>query len=100
MNVIANAKECGVGESLLEPPSRQQKQGDIVAPAPGLLDGVDVSLPDVELGHAVDKMVNVTEGILSMGDTSGGIGGGGPKDISKKKKKKDDRDREGRGRGY
>ena len=67
---------------------------------PGLLDGVDVSLPDVELGHAVDKMVNVTEGILSMGDTSGGIGGGGPKDISKKKKKKDDRDREGRGRGY
>ena len=64
MNVIANARECGVGESLLEPPSRQQEQGDIVAP--GLLDGVDVSLPNVELDHTVEKMVNVTEGILSM----------------------------------
>lgn len=99
MNVIVGAKECGVGESVLEPQSQDQP-AETGINVPGLPDDIDLSLPTVTPDNPVGKVVDVVESVLSVGDANSGIGGGGTKDLSKKKRNKDDADKEGRGRGY
>ena len=100
MKVIVNAKDCGVGESLLEPQSQGKQISDGDINVPGLFGGIGMDVSSVLPDNPLEKTAQVIEDILSIGDTSGGIGGGGPKNISKKKKRKDDKDQEGRGHGY
>lgn len=100
MQIIVNAKDCGVGESLLEPQSQGKQISDGDINAPDLLGGVGTDISSFLPDNPLEKTAQVIEDVLSVGDTSGGIGGAGPKNISKKKKKKNDNDQEGRGHGY
>ena len=97
---LISAKECGVGEGLLEPPSRGNDNPDILGIGE-LIEGAGDNLAKVSLENPADKVLNLVDDVLSIGGTgTGGSGGGKAKDLSKKKKRRgDDRDGGG-GRSY
>ena len=99
-NTLVSAKECGVGEGLLEPPSRGNDNPDILGIGK-LIEDAGENLAKVSLENPADKVLNLVDNVLSIGGTgTGGSGSGKAKDLSKKKKRRgDDRDGGG-GRSY
>ena len=99
-NTLVSAKECGVGEGLLEPPSRGSDNPDILGIGK-LIEDAGENLAKVSLENPADKVLNLVDDVLSIGGTgTGGSGSGKAKDLSKKKKRRgDDRDGGG-GRSY
>ncbi len=99
-NTLVSAKECGVGEGLLEPPSRGNDNPDILGIGE-LIEDAGENLAKVSLENPADKVLNLVDDVLSIGGTgTGGSGSGKAKDLSKKKKRRgDDRDGGG-GRSY
>lgn len=98
-NVILTAKECGVGEGLLEPPHRQEDAKDGISLGE-VIENIGENLSDLIPEHPMESALSAADEALSMGGTDSGIStGGGAKDLSKKKKKRPD-EREGGGRRY
>ena len=98
-NVILTAKECGVGEGLLEPPHRQEDAKDGISLGE-VIENIGENLSDLIPDHPMESALSAADEALSMGGTDSGIStGGGAKDLSKKKKKRPD-EREGGGRRY
>ena len=97
--MILTAKECGVGEGLLEPPHRQEAAKDGISLGE-VIENIGETLSDLIPEHPVESALSAVDETLSMGGTDSGIStGGGAKDLSKKKKKRPD-EREGGGRRY
>ena len=97
--VILTAKECGVGERLLEPPIHQEAANESLSMGE-FIDNIGDSLSALQPEHPMESLSNAADNLLSMGGTDSRIStGGGAKDLSKKKKKRPD-ERDGGGRGY
>ena len=97
--MILTAKECGVGEGLLEPPHRQEEAKDDISLGE-VIENIGENLSDLIPEHTMESALNAADEALSIGGTDSGISaGGGAKDLSKKKKKRPD-EREGGGRRY
>lgn len=89
--LIINANECVHDHSLLDSSHTMSSEGSYEESSLNIAGDLLNNLPDSHL----DTVLNVTEDILSLGETGSGVGGGQAKDLSKKKKKKKGEDEEG-----